>query len=269
SDTLASGSSYAAVRVTALAARFLAAHPHWRASELKAAIFDRALPYPETTAAGAGFIPRPDRAERLPPMSHDGPLVIVESTVLVASDAGPDAQGAVTHVLKPVFAYFQGTEWTRERLARDARRVAQIFAQCGVSVPKIAVHSLAGPAAFHYFHDSISRELVRRLALPKPTVYFVRDTLQSVAFDAEAIGHGNSATRPELRDTVWVTEKITDSDIAVAHELAHVLMDSGSHVDLQANLMRARTAPENTRLTARQCDKIIQNATENGLLPRD
>ncbi len=39
-----SGSSYAAPRVAALAARLLLAHPGWHAAELKAAIFTRAVP---------------------------------------------------------------------------------------------------------------------------------------------------------------------------------------------------------------------------------
>jgi subtilisin family serine protease len=40
--TTASGASFAAPRVTALAARLLAEHPEWRAAELKAAIIARA-----------------------------------------------------------------------------------------------------------------------------------------------------------------------------------------------------------------------------------
>ncbi|MFQ5785246.1 MAG: S8 family serine peptidase, partial [Alphaproteobacteria bacterium] len=48
-ETVASGSSFAAPRVAALAARLLAANPGWRAAELKAAIFARAR---MTDAAG-------------------------------------------------------------------------------------------------------------------------------------------------------------------------------------------------------------------------
>ena len=40
--TVSSGSSFAAPRIAALAARLLAAHPNWRAPELRAAIFARA-----------------------------------------------------------------------------------------------------------------------------------------------------------------------------------------------------------------------------------
>jgi hypothetical protein len=56
-----SGSSYAVPRVAALAARLLAAHPDWRAPQLKAAILARAQP-PQGDAAGRvrhGFIADP------------------------------------------------------------------------------------------------------------------------------------------------------------------------------------------------------------------
>ncbi len=94
----------------------------------------------------------------------------------------------------------------------------------------------------------------------------MRDTLQADAYDAEAIGKSNSATRPTLRDTVWVTEAIRDPGIALAHELSHILMDSGQHVELAHNLMRAETAPVNTELTAEQCEAMVRAGTENALL---
>ncbi|MFQ5955748.1 MAG: S8 family serine peptidase [Kiloniellales bacterium] len=55
-----SGSSFAAPRVAALAARLLAAHPDWRARRLKAAIFARAVSMPGRLVR-VGFIPDPSR----------------------------------------------------------------------------------------------------------------------------------------------------------------------------------------------------------------
>jgi Subtilase family len=54
-----SGSSYATVRVTALAACLLADHPTWRAPELKAALFARAQPAAEAGQVAQGFLPHP------------------------------------------------------------------------------------------------------------------------------------------------------------------------------------------------------------------
>lgn len=74
SEVSASGSSYAAIRISALAARLLAEHPDWRAAELKNAIFARALPSfsDERGKVAVGFISHPDKAERVPPLSRGG-----------------------------------------------------------------------------------------------------------------------------------------------------------------------------------------------------
>ena len=86
------------------------------------------------------------------------------------------------------------------------------------------------------------------------------------AFDAEAIGRGNSRSRPELADTVWVARGARDLGIVVAHELAHVLMDSGEHDNTADNLMAESTTPQNTQLTAVQCQRLTASGRRNGLL---
>ena len=43
-------------------------------------------------------------------------------------------------------------------------------------------------------------------------------------------------------------------------------MDSGVHDDEPGNLMRAETAPGNTRLTDAQCARMRETAQRNGLL---
>ncbi|HSH43726.1 MAG TPA: S8 family serine peptidase, partial [Arenicellales bacterium] len=266
----ASGSSYAAVRIAALAARLLADHPEWRAAALKRAILERALPFPAqaTSQVAHGFLPRPDRAEDLPPLTGRGGPASVTRRVITAGElyAGGDSAPDGHRIFRPVLAYFRDSGWSLDDIREHARTAAGILAGCNIRMPGVAVHELDGPPAYRYFHDAIARELVRRLALPKPAVYFVRDTLQVEAYDAEAIGRGNSAARPELRDTVWITEPTREPGIALAHELAHLLMDRGDHVDTPGNLMRAETAPSNTTLTQRQCRQIRDRGTENGLL---
>ncbi len=68
-----------------------------------------------------------------------------------------------------------------------------------------------------------------------------------------------------MADTVWITAGIRDLPIALAHELVHVLTDSGEHSDAPANLMRDDTAPGNTELTADQCRSIVAIGAANGL----
>jgi hypothetical protein len=116
------------------------------------------------------------------------------------------------------------------------------------------------------FSTSAARELARAHPVARPTLYLVRDTKSRPAFDAEAIGRGNSKTRPEVADTVWMTAASRDPGVALAHELAHVLMDSGEHSDEEGNLMRDETSARNKRLTPGQCARLRDTGKANGLL---
>jgi len=170
-----------------------------------------------------------------------------------------------SHHLGLALAYFEHS-WNPEAIHAAVRSSARILAQCGVAVAKAELVRIDAPARFRNFHTPDSRELARALRLPRPTIYFVARTRQLPAFEAEAIGRANSGSRPELRDTVWVTRGARDLDIVLAHELAHVLMDSGEHSEESGNLMREDTAPQNTYLTQAQCARLRETASSNGLL---
>ncbi len=192
-------------------------------------------------------------------------LETVSTTKIYRDATRPDMP---THTLKLALAYFAGTGRAPESMIAATRSAATILGQCGVLFSALELYRLEDSARYHYYVTARARELARRVPLPRPTIYFVIDTLQRPAFDAEAIGRGNSKTRPELTDTVWVMLDAPDLGIVLAHELVHVLMDSGEHVDEAGNLMRGETAPENTRLDAGQCTRLRDTATANGLLHR-
>jgi hypothetical protein len=195
------------------------------------------------------------------PASGDDSIVILDRRELnfERSPAMP------SHHLSLVLAYFD-VGWSPEAIHAAVRNSARILAQCGVRISKAELVRIDAPERYRDFHVPESRELARALSLPTPTIYFVAGTRQQPAFEAEAIGRGNSGTRPELRDTVWVTRGARDLDIVLAHELAHVLMDSGEHSEESDNLMREDTAPQNTHLTQAQCTRLRETATSNGLL---
>lgn len=265
-----SGSSYASVRVSALAARLLALNPGWRGPELKAAIFARALKLPRdrTAYVAVGYIPDPARAETRAVAHRPDEVKVHERYVWneeVLYGAGR-RQGGARYAFTPTLAYFIGTQWEPQKLQAMIRQAAGILLQCGLYMPRVEVTVLDGPELFRYYDRDTAEELVQHAPLPKPTVYFVRDTLQRPAYDAEAIGKTNGAARPALMYTVWVTEAIKDPGISLAHELAHVLMDSGEHVELPRNLMRADTSPDNTELTSDQCERIRNGAVANELV---
>lgn len=178
------------------------------------------------------------------------------------NSAPPDA----THQLTLTLVHFTDGVWSRDVMLAATRAALKILGQCGVRLRRAQIVRVDAPPPYHYLDTPLSRQLAHALRLQKPTVYFVTDTRQEPAFDAEAIGRANSKLRPELTDTVWITRATPDVGIALAHELVHVLTNSGAHDDRPGNLMRDRTAPENTHLTGAQCAQIREVGAQNGLL---
>jgi hypothetical protein len=156
--------------------------------------------------------------------------------------------------------------WDDAEVAAALRSAAKILAQCEIRISGAELLRITVPETHRHFYTPRSRELADALALPKPTLYFTAGTRQIPAFDAEAIGRGNSRSRPELRDTVWIARGARDLGLVIAHELAHVLMDSGAHDNSPGNLMAEDTAPQNTRLNAAQCTEMRDTGVGNGLL---
>ena len=160
----------------------------------------------------------------------------------------------------------EGSGWTRDRVFAALREAATILAQCDVGVANVEWVRVSAPPRYLDFSTPVARELAVAAPVRRPAIYLVRDTRSRPAFDAEAIGRGNSRTRPELADTVWITAGARDTGHALAHELAHVLMDSGEHSDEPGNLMHDQTSGANTKLSVTQCTQMKETARKNGLL---
>lgn len=156
--------------------------------------------------------------------------------------------------------------WDNREVIAALRTAANLLAQCEIRLTGAALLQVSVPETHRHFDTPRSRELAQALALPKPALYFTAGTRQRPAFDAEAIGRGNSRSRPELADTIWVARGARDLGQVIAHELAHVLMDSGTHDSTPGNLMAEDTAPQNTRLSAAQCTQMRSTGVRNGLL---
>ncbi len=182
--------------------------------------------------------------------------------------APPPPESPATHRLHLSLAWLEDSGWSAERIVAATAQAAAILSQCRIEVQGAELLRIRAPARYRDFLTPLSQELARAVPLQRPAVWFLRGSRQRPAFDAEAIGRGNSRTRPELADTVWVTAATRDLGIALAHELAHVLMDSGEHSDEPDNLMRAETSPEATRLSEAQCERVLQVGTGHGLLQR-
>ena len=186
------------------------------------------------------------------------PLRLVDTFPLPEHELSYAGATPSTHRLQLDLVTFGDTTWQPARILAAVREAGGILAQCGVRLERAELYRFdGGDPRLRYLWTPASRELVRRTRVAKPAVFFVRDTRHQPGFDAEAFGTANTTTRPELQGTVWITARIRDLPVALAHELAHVLMDSGEHSLEAGNLMRDETAPGNTRLAAEQCARIV------------
>jgi hypothetical protein len=173
-----------------------------------------------------------------------------------------------THMLRLHIFRFTETSWRAEDIEKALPRAAGLLTQCAIAIESIDLAVLETPPRFRYYRTPVSRALLRALEVRKPALFFVEDTRNVPAFDAEAIGLSNAGSRPELANTVWVAHGARDPPYAIAHELVHVLADSGEHSSVPGNLMRDETSAENTALTAEQCARVRSRGEANGLLAR-
>lgn len=170
-----------------------------------------------------------------------------------------------THDMRMSVHVFSGSRWATSDIRAALTTSANLLAQCGVA-SAAELHELTAPRRFHFYSTRVSREFLRDLPSTKPALFFVEDNLNRPAFDAEAIGRANAASRPELSDTIWIAHGARDLPITLAHELVHVLSDNGAHSDAPDNLMRAETAPGNVLLNQEQCSALRSRGAANGLL---
>jgi hypothetical protein len=195
------------------------------------------------------------------------PLRIATTWPLPEHDLPYAGARPATHRLQLDLYTFTDTSWQPDRIVSAVREAAPTFAQCGIRIERAELYSLeGGDPRFRYLSTPASRELVRRMRPAKPAVFFVRDTRHQPVYDAEAFGRGNTASRPELAGTVWITAYIRDLPIALAHELAHVLMESGEHSQEPGNLMREDTSLASQAITPAQCARMTEQGTANGWL---
>jgi hypothetical protein len=198
--------------------------------------------------------------------SDEPPLRLVRTWPLTQQDLRADGVPEPAFRLRLEMAMMRDAGWQPEVILQATRTAVRILAQCGIRTIFAELSEFDGPARYRFLATSVSRELARRTRLARPTVFFVADTRNVPAFDAEAVGRGNSRSRPEMTDTVWITAGTRDLPIVLAHELAHVIADSGEHSQQPGNLMREETAPGSTALTASQCRRLTETGAANGLL---
>jgi hypothetical protein len=250
-----SGSSYAAARVAALASRILLNSPELSVPALRRTILSMAQPAPGPFVSEGWIIEPADLARERDAQS----LRVSADTVWPGGAASGDRY-------RPTLVMINDSGWDRNEVRQLVQHSANILKQCGIVLLPAKMLEVTAADGVRDFSRSNAKLLTEKVGTEGPRVFFVRDTLDRPAFDAVTFGTANSRSNPDLRFTVWMTAATRDPHIALAHELAHTLLDDGSHTGLPGNLMRSDTSPDNVELNEQQCSMMRNTARENGLL---
>ena len=255
-ETLVSGSSYAVSRVVALAARLKSEHRDWTAVEIIDALRQRyGSEVPDVFEwVNGGYIADPLASAAVVK------LPITDFQAVPETDQ-PGFQLALDILqLDP--------SWSINQIQSAVREAYRILAQCDIVAGRTTAFSIEAEDYLLDLATGSARSLLGEGGNRQTTVVFARDTLMEQAYLGEAFGLGNTQRRPWLANSVWLLRDVDDAGIALAHELFHVLANSGAHVEGQPNLMQARTRPDSTALTQQQCQQAQTVGMQNGLLSR-
>jgi hypothetical protein len=256
-EALVSGSSYAVSRVAALAARLKSANRDWAAVDIIDAFRQRyGQDGPDVYDwVGGGYIADPLASAPI----HKKPLTDFEPGL--ESVSGGFRLGLEVLQLDP--------RWPSARIGEALREAYRILAQCDIVPGEVSGYAIRADDYLFDLSTGSARSLLEAVAARQPTVVLARDTRMQQAYLGEAFGLGNTARRPWLANSVWLMQDVDDAGIALAHELYHVLANSGAHVEGEPNLLQPDTRPESTELTPQQCRLAQVTGVANGLLSRE
>ncbi|MBX2826321.1 MAG: S8/S53 family peptidase, partial [Gammaproteobacteria bacterium] len=273
SEVEVSGSSYAVARMVALVARIKQHNSDWRAPQLVKALQKRYTDGIAKRWVYSGYIADP-LAWTSPDLSTE-PLALVpeaddaldelENKTLKHTTEVLDAGLAPTLDL-PLDVLVLDPAWQDPRINEIVHDAMAILAQCNVRLAALNGRRVEAPEYLRDLATGSARTLMDSLRTDAVTVVFARDTRMLEPYTGEAFGRGNTRSRPWLTDSVWLTADVRDPALALAHELTHVLTNSGEHTDQPGNLMQRRTAVGADRLETAQCIALRANALEAGLV---
>ncbi len=248
----ASGSSYAVSRLTALAANLKKAHPQWVATDIIAELRKR---YDGNTGSGwvnGGYIADPLAG------------AAVQFRPLPELHVKNQEQNSELNLSLDILVL--DPAWTRQRIQQTVKSAYDILEQCGIGAGDISIQSFVGDDYLRDLSTGSAYTLLGAISGTNARVVFARDTHMQEPFTGEAFGPDNTRRRPWLVNSVWLMLDIEDEGIALAHELFHVIANSGDHVEGRGNLMQGRTDRGSQSLTTDQCEHARATAVANRLL---
>lgn len=260
-QTRASGSSYAVPRAVALAAQLKFAHPEWQATQIIKEFARRFADGSSIRYVGGGYIADPTLTDA---------AAIELTTVQTFTPQEQSDKEEQTPSFLPINVYVLDSNWSNESIQTTLNTAGNILKQCNIVFANVTISQLKVPDYLKDLATGPSKTLMGSLQnKDEPNalkVFFARDTRMQTQFDGEAFGRGNTRRRPWLQNSVWLMKGIQDSGVALAHELFHVLSNSGEHTSLPNNLMQTRTSPSQVELLPEQCEAALDYASNNALI---
>jgi hypothetical protein len=158
------------------------------------------------------------------------------------------------------------TGWSVKRVEAVLEQAARILDQCDIGLRTAEIVLVQVPPGMHYVERESIAALFDVLEPRRPAVVFMRDSTVKRHYDGMALVRSNTRNRPVLASTVLMVSPRARPGIVLAHELVHVLLDSGGHDSGPTNLMAAKARKKNTALRPDQCEKIRTTGLALGLL---
>jgi hypothetical protein len=248
----ASGTSYAVPRLTALAANLKMAHRNWTAADIIAELRKRYSGNTTTGWVSTGYIADP---------LAGGPVLFepLQGLDIAHTSVNPGTQLPLDIlVLDPV--------WTRPLIRQTVQSAYDLLGQCDIGAGEISVYSFVGDDYLRDLSTGNAHTLLATIKSTAARVVFARDTRMQEPFTGEAFGLGNTRRRPWLANSVWLMPDVEDEGLALAHELFHIISNSGEHVEGSGNLMQAQTDIKSQALTEDQCRDARVTGIKNHLL---
>lgn len=267
SEGYVAGSSYAVPRVVALAARYLHKEPMLLAADIKKKIRSQFANGTAPRQLAQGYLYDPQ-------FGYQDAIVVTDSfqykSPRIDHERIPGSNNAVgTMLALPLQVLALDQQWQTSHILQLLEDTESILAQCNIVFKRAVVQRVHSADYLRDLETGSARTLLEAVrssgADRKLTIVLARDTRMSTPFDAEAFGRGNTRHRPWLSDTVWLTRALQDRQIALAHELFHVLVNSGDHSTTEGSLMLSRTTGSNTYLTPDECYLARERALDQGL----
>lgn len=179
---------------------------------------------------------------------------------------GLEKPSIVNATISPTFVILSRGGWAVEDTLSGTKRALSILAQCGIYADRIDIVLIDAPDDLSSFSDARAKALLRQLSVSRPAVFFVKENRQPKKFEFEVVAEGNSRTRPELRNTVWIVRHARDVGEGLARMFMYMFMNNYELSNTPGSLFFSdHTSYENASINADQCSRAVKGANQVGL----